>query len=99
MNDIIELCSGENIFNAIDQIAPKVSLEAVIIANPEVIIGSGVGLTRPEWLNDWESWPSLKAVSGEHVYFIPPDLVQRQTPRTLIGTKQMCEHIAKARVD
>ena len=99
MNDIIELCSGENIFNAIDQIAPKVSLEAVIIANPEVIIGSGVGLTRPEWLNDWESWPSLKAVSEEHVYFIPPDLVQRQTPRTLIGAKQMCEHIAKARVD
>ena len=99
MNDIIELCSGENIFNAIDQIAPKGSLEAVIIANPEVIIGSGVGLTRPEWLNDWESWPSLKAVSEEHVYFIPPDLVQRQTPRTLIGTKQMCEHISKARVD
>ena len=53
----------------------------------------------PQWLNDWESWPSLKAVSEEHVYFIPPDLVQRQTPRTLIGTKQMCEHIAKARVD
>jgi iron complex transport system substrate-binding protein len=99
MNDIIELCSGENIFKAIDQIAPKVSLEAVIIANPEVIIGSGVGLMRPEWLNDWEIWPSVKAVSEEHVYFIPPDLVQRQTPRTLIGTKQMCEHIAKARVD
>ena len=99
MNDIIELCSGENIFKAIDQIAPKVSLEAVIIANPEVIIGSGAGLTRPEWLNDWEIWPSLKAVSEEHVYFIPPDLVQRQTPRTLIGAKQMCEHIAKARVD
>ena len=99
MNDIIELCSGENIFKAIDQIAPKVSLEAVIIANPEVIIGSGVGLMRPEWLNDWEIWPSVKAVSEEHVYFIPPDLVQRQTPRTLIGTKQMCEHIDKARVD
>ena len=99
MNDIIELCSGENIFKAIDQIAPKVSLEAVIIANPEVIIGSGVGLMRPEWLNDWEIWPSVKAVSEEHVYFIPPDLVQRQTPRTLIGTKQMCEHIDKARLD
>ena len=99
MNDIIELCSGENIFKDIDQIAPKVSLEAVIIANPEVIIGSGAGLTKPEWLNDWEIWPSLKAVSEEHVYFIPPDLVQRQTPRTLIGTKQMCEHIDKARVD
>ena len=99
MNDIIELCSGENIFKDIDQIAPKVGLEAVIIANPEVIIGSGVGSTRPEWLNDWDLWPSLKAVSKKHVYFISPDLVQRQTPRTLIGTKQMCEHIDKARVD
>ena len=98
INDIIELCSGENIFKYISRVAPKVSLEAVIIADPEVIVGSGVGITRPGWLNDWERWPSLKAVSEKNVYFIPPDLVQRQTPRTLIGTKEMCEHIDKARV-
>ena len=97
INDIIKLCSGENIFNGINQIAPKVSLEAVIVANPEVIIGSGSDQTRPDWLDNWKHWPRMDAVSNRNLFSINPDLIQRQTPRTLIGTKQMCEHINQAR--
>ena len=97
INDIIKLCSGENIFKEINQISPKVSLEAVIVANPEVIIGSGSDQTRPDWLDNWKHWPKMEAVSKQNLFSINPDLIQRQTPRTLIGTKQMCEHINKAR--
>ena len=97
INDIIKLCSGENIFKGINQIAPKVSLEAVIVANPEVIIGSGSDQTRPDWLDNWKRWPRIEAVSKQNLFSINPDLIQRQTPRILIGTKQMCEHINKAR--
>jgi len=98
INDIITLCSGENIFKRISQIAPKVSLEAVVVANPEVIIGSGSGKTRPDWLDKWKRWPRVKAVSKQNLFSVNPDLIQRQTPRTLIGAKQMCEHIDKARI-
>ena len=98
INDIITLCSGENIFKGISQIAPKVSLEAIVVANPEVIIGSGSGKTRPDWLDKWKRWPRVKAVSKQNLFSINPDLIQRQTPRTLIGAKQMCEHIDKARI-
>ena len=98
INDIITLCSGENIFKGISQIAPKVSLEAIVVANPEVIIGSGSGKTRPDWLDKWKRWPRVKAVSKQNLFSVNPDLIQRQTPRTLIGAKQMCEHIDKARI-
>ena len=97
INDIIKLCSGENIFKGINQIAPKVSLEEVIVANPEVIIGSGSDQTRPDWLDNWKRWPRIEAVSKQNLFSINPDLIQRQTPRILIGTKQTCEYINKAR--
>ena len=98
INDIIKLCSGENVFKDINQIAPKVGLEAVIFADPEVIIGSGSDQTRPDWLDNWKRWPKIKAVSKQNLFSVNPDLIQRQTPRILIGAKQMCEHINKARI-
>tara|TARA_B100001564_G_C20620793_1_gene662251 strand:- start:128 stop:1012 length:885 start_codon:yes stop_codon:yes gene_type:complete len=97
INDIIELCGGSNVFRNIKQIAPKVSVESVLVANPEVIISSGVTTVRPDWLDNWNHWPSLTAVSKQNLFFIPPDLVQRQTPRALVGAKEMCGYIDKAR--
>ena len=35
--------------------------------------------------------------SKQNLFFIPPDLVQRQTPRALVGAKEMCGYIDKAR--
>ena len=97
INDIIELCGGSNVFRNIKQIAPKVSVESVLVADPEVIISSGVTTVRPDWLDNWNHWPSLTAVSKQNLFFIPPDLVQRQTPRALVGAKEMCGYIDKAR--
>ena len=67
INDIIKLCSGEY-FYGINQIAPKVSLEAVIVANPEVIIGAVQ--TRPDWLDNWKHWPRMEAVSNQNLFSI-----------------------------
>ena len=73
------------------------SVESVLVADPEVIISSGVSTVRPDWLDNWNHWPSLTAVSKQSLFFIPPDLVQRQTPRALVGAKEMCGYIDKAR--
>lgn len=96
INDIISLCGGRNIFNDLG-LAPKVSEEAVLQRNPEVIIASGMDIARPEWLDDWLRWPQLQAVANNNLYFIQPDLVQRHSPRVLSGATQMCEHIEAAR--
>ena len=98
INDIIKLCGGENIFSDISQIAPKVSEEAVLARNPTVIVASGMDIQRPEWLDNWKRWPSLTATKLDNLFFIPPELLQRHTPRALQGAKLMCRYIDQARV-
>lgn len=97
ISDVIRLCGGENVFNDLRGLAPQVSVESVLAANPDVVMASGMAYTRPEWVDQWRDWPFLKAVKGNHLYFIPPDLIQRHTPRILEGAKMMCEHLDKVR--
>lgn len=97
ISDVIRLCGGRNVFENVLALAPKVSVESVLVANPQVIIASGMGEARPEWLDDWLQWPSLQAVQNEHLYFIPPELVQRHTMRILQGAQKMCEQLQRVR--
>lgn len=97
INDIITLCGGRNIFADIPLVAPKVSSEAVLARDPEAIIASGMDIERPEWLDEWKRWPGVRAVAQDNLFFVPPDLLQRHTPRALEGAQQMCEQIDTAR--
>lgn len=91
------LCGGRNVFAAIDQPAAAVGLEAVLAADPEVIVASGMDEARPEWLDDWRSWPQLRAVQRDNLFFVPPHLLQRHTPRLLDGTERLCAALDAAR--
>ena len=93
----IELCGGENIFSDLDSLTPIVDIESVLTANPQVIIASGSDDKRPEWLDKWEAWPELSAVSLGHLYFVAPDLIQRHTVRASQGIRTICHFIDQAR--
>jgi len=97
ISDAMHLCGGENVFAALRQMAANVSVEAVISANPEAIVASGMGDSRPEWLDDWRPWKNVTAVARDNLFFVPPELIQRHTPRILDGTEQMCRHLETAR--
>lgn len=90
INEVITLCGGRNIFAELSVLTPKVSEESVIAADPEIIIASGMGKERPEWLDDWRKWPQLQAVKSEKLYVINPSLIQRATPRLVQGAEVMC---------
>lgn len=94
---VIELCGGRNIFVDTPVLAPRISLEAVLARDPEVIIASGMDRARPEWLDDWRAYPHLQAVQRDNLYFIPPDILQRHTVRLLQGAELMCEYLDAAR--
>ncbi|MEH6551177.1 MAG: cobalamin-binding protein [Pseudomonadales bacterium] len=94
---VMNLCGANNVFAEALTIAPKISVESVIQADPQVILASGMGEARPEWLDEWWQWDTIRAVRNGHLYFIHPDLLQRHTPRILEGAKQMCEFVDKAR--
>ncbi len=97
ISQVIKLCGGRNIFAGLAALAPTVNPEAVLAANPEVIIASGMATQRPEWLDRWRNWPQIAAVKHRQLYFIPPDLLQRQTPRVLEGAERLCEQLEQAR--
>ena len=97
ISDAIRLCGGRNVFAALPILAPTVTVEAVIAANPEVIVASGMNDARPEWLDDWRRWNTMAAVAKDNLYFVPPELIQRHTPRILDGAEQLCLHLETAR--
>ena len=97
ISSVIRLCGGDNVFGALDALAPTVTVEAVIAANPEAIVASGMGEARPEWLDDWRRWTAMTAVARGNLFFVPPDLIQRHTPRLLDGAERLCQHLETAR--
>lgn len=97
VSDVIKLCGGRNIFADAAAVAPKVSVETVLRLDPEAIVASGTDASRPQWLDDWKAWPNLQAVEKEQLYFVPPDLIQRHTPRLLQGAEILCKQLAEVR--
>lgn len=97
ISDVIRLCGGENVFASLKALAPAISAEAVLAANPEAIVASGMDAARPEWLDDWKQWVSLTAVKRDNLFFVPPDLIQRHTPRLVEGAARLCAHLETAR--
>jgi iron complex transport system substrate-binding protein len=39
----------------------------------------------------------MTAVARDDLYFVPPALIQRHTPRLLEGTEIICKHLETAR--
>lgn len=97
ISDVIRLCGGENVFARLVPLAPTVSVEAVIAANPEAIIVSGQGESRQERDSDWKQWNSVTAVQRGNIFYIHPDLMQRHTPRLVDAATQLCEQLEVAR--
>lgn len=97
ISSTIQLCGGENVFAKQGPLAPVVSVEAVLVANPEVIVGSGISNTRPEWLDMWKPWRQMTAVQRDNVFSIPSDLINRHTLRMLDGMQMLCEQLELAR--
>lgn len=98
INDVIALCGGVNVFADVAALAPSVSREAVIAANPEAIVVSGAtDAAYAGWLDEWRRWPTLAAVRADNLFAIPAGLIMRHTPRLFDGSELLCRHLATAR--
>ncbi|WP_114418319.1 cobalamin-binding protein [Marinospirillum perlucidum] len=97
IHQALDACGGENIFAELDNLIPRISREAVLQANPEAIIGGGMGEDTPAWVDNWRVFDELQAVQNNHLYFIPPSLLQRATPRLLQGSQLLCSQLEQVR--
>ncbi len=97
ISHVLNLCAGDNIFALEQQLAPRISLESVLEKDPDAIVASGMGESRPEWLDDWKQYGSLQAVQHGALFHVHPDLIQRPTTRIAQGAADLCGKLARAR--
>ncbi|MGJ8517049.1 cobalamin-binding protein [Carnimonas bestiolae] len=95
ISEMITLCGGSNVFAPLTPLAPRVSSEAVLTANPDAIVGDSAG--KPHPLAPWRRYPQLNAVRFDNLITLPADITQRATPRLLDGAKQLCQQLDGAR--
>jgi iron complex transport system substrate-binding protein len=99
ISDVIRLCGGRNVFAGLPALAPQITTEAVLAANPEVIVAAGGEEPAEDVLAHWKRWPGLAAAVNNYLYVIDRDLMVRQTPRILQGAGQLCSLLDKVRAN
>lgn len=89
---VLEVCGARNLFAGGAVLAPRVNIEAVVQADPDIIIGGA-----PDAFELWRRWPSMRAVSGRGLLTVDGDVMHRHTARMLMGVGDVCESIDQVR--
>lgn len=97
ISDLITHCGGRNVFAAMPMRVPQPSREAVLEANPEVMIAAGAADAWRTEFGAWLAWPQLQAVAHGNLVMVPPEHITRPTPRLLDGMQAVCESLEAAR--
>ena len=90
INQLIDVCQGRNVFSDNPTPYPQISIENVIVAQPEVIILPEQTSEQEIPMIEWHKWPEIPAVKHDRFIGINADLTHRFSTRMLDGIKDMC---------
>lgn len=82
-------CGARNVFHDLPNLAPQIGPEAVLEADPDVLVSGRLG-EDSDPLAQWRSWPRLAAVRDDAFVYLPADLINRATPRMLDAVELAC---------
>ncbi len=91
IHHLIELAGGANVATSAGAPYPRLSIEAVLSEDPEMIIfpvGEAEGIPEAEQ-HRWRRWTTLSAVQREQFYQIEADLLNRPGPRIVQGLEAL----------
>lgn len=96
VSEAIQLCGGKNVFGKMKMLAPMVSVESVLMRNPQVIILTSVGPVDDAFAY-WRRYSMIDAVKRDKLFRLSPDLLSRPGPRMVDGVEALCEVLDRAR--
>ncbi|HSN40808.1 MAG TPA: cobalamin-binding protein [Burkholderiales bacterium] len=96
ISDVMTLCGGRNVFAEAPVLTPVVSVEAVLAAQPEAILGGGSAAEAGRFAAQWRESP-VEALRKVPVFYVEPDIIQRQTPRIVEGAEAICKDLESVR--
>ena len=93
INDLLDLCGGDNVFGGLTELTPHLDVEAVIGAAPQSVVlalypGESAAATELFWRR--------VGLAATRYVAIPGDIIHRPTPRILEGLVRVCEGLAPA---
>lgn len=97
ISEAIALCGGRNVFADLAPIAPQVSVEAVLAADPQVIVTAEPGAHPGTALAQWQQFPNLSATRLGQFYTLDADRVNRHGPRLAEEVAVLCKALDQAR--
>ncbi|EOW9329117.1 vitamin B12 ABC transporter substrate-binding protein BtuF [Vibrio cholerae] len=90
-SEVFSLCGGVNIFADSEVPYPQVSIEQVLVKQPQVIFTSEHAIANGHM---WRAWQAeLNAVQNDQVWALNADWLNRPTPRTLDAVAQVCTYL------
>lgn len=92
-NQVIEHCGGINVFSHLSIPAPQVSLEAIIMAQPDVWVFGGTPQQQVQWRNYWQKIMPLPTIQTPHWIDLPADIFQRPTARLIEAIPSFCQQL------
>jgi iron complex transport system substrate-binding protein len=96
ISDAITLCGGRNVFADVTVLTPSVTLEAVLAARPQVVLGGGSANGEADFQQRWRGMP-VAALRAIPVHYVAADSIQRQSPRVMDGIRAICGHLDRTR--
>jgi len=93
INQLIEVCQGQNVFAENPTAYPQIGIENVIVAQPEIIILPDEKSNKEQPIIDWHKWPEIPAAKHNRFIRVNADLMHRFSTRMLEGIEDMCEKI------
>jgi iron complex transport system substrate-binding protein len=93
----LALCGAKNVFGALAPLVPTVSEEAVVAADPDVIVTGRAGREGPDGLDVWRRLTRLKAVQRGALIAVDPDTLHRSSDRIVDGLDHLCAQLDAVR--
>jgi len=93
INQLIEVCQGQNVFADNPTPYPQIGIENVIVAQPEIIILPDEKSNKEQPIINWYKWPEIPAAKHNRFIRINADLMHRFSTRMLDGIEDMCKKI------
>lgn len=95
VSELIDICGGHNIFDDLDELAPAISVEAVVERDPDVMLATTDA--GDEGFAEWQRWPGIAANRYGNQFLLPADELARATPRLVAAGSAMCLALEQAR--
>jgi len=104
-SDLLSLCGARNVFAALPGLAPQVSVESVVAADPEALVTTDDTAGAAPWRRDpaapdlaaWGAFGRMTAVRRRWLFTVHGDLVTRQGPRIVDGARAVCAALDEVR--